>query len=67
MKQEGEVTYIANIINLEVVPMLLHGVIDPQLELYLPITDMLLPGFLKRRTRICTPFASKSYWLSNNQ
>src|SRR5579871_4369955 len=36
-----------------------NGLIEPQLELYLRITDMLLQGFLLRRPRICTPFASK--------
>ena len=34
-----------------------NGLIDPKLGLYLPITDMLLRGFLDWRTRICTPVA----------
>ncbi len=37
------------------------GLVDPQLGLYLLITDMLLRGFLGRRTRICTLFALKSH------
>ncbi len=44
-----------------------NGLVDPQLGPYLPITDMLLRGFLVRRTRICIPFASKSHWLNSNQ
>ena len=44
-----------------------NGLIDPKLGLYRPITDILLRGFLDRRTRICTLFASKSHWLSSNQ
>ena len=44
-----------------------NGLIDPELELYLRITDMLLQGFLLQRTRICTPFALKPHWLSSNQ
>ena len=44
-----------------------NGLIDPKLELYRPITDMLLRGFLDQRTRICTPFAYKLYWLNSNQ
>ena len=43
-----------------------NGLIDPKLGLYLPITDMLLRGFLGRRRRICTPFASKPHWLNSN-
>jgi hypothetical protein len=44
-----------------------NNFIEPELEFCLPITDMLLQGFLFRRTRICTRLASKSHWLSNNQ
>jgi len=34
-----------------------NGLIGPKWGLYLPITDILLRGFLARRTQICTPFA----------
>ena len=36
-----------------------NGLVDPQLGLYLPITDISPRGFLGRRTRIRTAFASK--------
>ena len=38
-----------------------NGLVDPQSGLYPPITDMLLRGFLDRRSPICTPFASKPH------
>jgi hypothetical protein len=51
----------------EVVPNVVNGLIDPELELYLQITDMLLRDFLLQRTRIRTPFPSKPHWLSSSQ
>ena len=58
---------MANVIMQEVVPNIVNGLIDPGLEFYLRIKDMLLRGFLLQRTRIRIPFASTPHWLSSNQ